>query len=246
MRDRKKTLELKCEVYFYLGLRIGSGDKFGSSEPFTIIENAAILGFGSVVKAGCLSLMDKLAIERGEKPWETQNKQKPERLDEVIAMLIRMIHPNCSDDDVKSALDARGTRTARAKVGVVEENAAGDLADAMSAIVDPSDAAVLEDEFVKARKRRRKAQSGDPGVSEEEQDSDEEDVSMAEGQTGDAAPRGDREAPERRPAARGADRRAPVPSAPLPDGMLTAKMMRGYLFLCKIYQMARSLRCLHE
>ena len=99
-----------CAVYFYLGLRIGSGDKFGSSEPFTIIENAATLGFGSVVKAGCLSLMDKLALERGEKPWETQNKQKPERLDEVIAMLIRMIHPNCSDDDVKSALDERGTR----------------------------------------------------------------------------------------------------------------------------------------
>ena len=173
--------------------------------------------------------MDKLAIERGEKPWETQNKQKPERLDEVIAMLIRMIHPNCSNDDVKSALDARGTRTARAKVGVVEENVAGDFADAMSAIVDPSDAAVLEDEFVKARKRRRKAQSGDPGVSEEEQDSDEEDVSMAEGQTGDAAPRGDREAPERRPAASGSDRNPPVPSVPLPDGMLTADMVRSYL-----------------
>ena len=88
----------------------------------------------------------------------------------------------------------------------------------------------MEDEFVSARKRRRKAQSGDPGVSEEEQDSDEEDVSMAEDQTGDAAPRGDREAPERRPAARGDDRMPPVPSAPLPDGMLTAKMMRGYFF----------------
>ena len=146
-------------------------------------------------------------------------------------MLVRMIHTNCSDDDVRSALDARGTRKARAKVGVVEENAAGDLADALEAVLDPSDAAVLEDEFARARKRRRKAQSDDPGVSGEEEDPDEEIVCMSEGETGDAAPRGDREAPERRPAARGADRMAPVPSAPLPDGMLTANMVRAYIFI---------------
>ena len=114
----------------------------------------------------------------------------------------------------------------------MEKNAQGPLADAMDTIVDPSDAANFEDEFVKARKRRRKAQAGDLEVSEGEGDpsgGDPADVEMMEEGEGDAAPRGEREAPERRPAASGSDRNLPVPSVPLPDGMLTADMVRGYL-----------------
>ena len=160
-------------------------------------------------------------------------QKRPQKLDDVIATLIRMIHPECSDADVKSALDARITKKVRARVGVVEANAQGELADAMSTIIDPSDAANFEDEFEKARKRCRKAATGDLEVSEGEEDHPEEDppedVNMAEGPAGGAAPRGDREAPERRPAATGSARNPPVPSAPLPDGMLTADMVREYL-----------------
>ena len=97
--DIKKTMELGCKVYFYLGT--GLHEKCGTDEPLTILEYAATVGFGSVNCPPCTKLMEKLVEKLESPPWGTGNK--PTRFDEVIATLIRLLHPNCTDADIRNA-----------------------------------------------------------------------------------------------------------------------------------------------
>ena len=109
------------------------------------------------------------------------------------------------------------------------------LAEALDSILDPSDAAEIGEKVRKARKRRRVTQGGgDPVSSGDEEPDPASEEEMPDPAVHDPAVRDGRGAarvePERRPPARGDDRRPAVPIDPLPDGMLVAADVRKYRF----------------
>ena len=101
---------------------------------------------------------------------ELLTKDEPALIEDIIGALLKLIFPKCSEADMEKAVQARGVKNISKVISAVDENDAGDLAEALESVLDQTDAAELGAEIEKRRKRREKASRGDPASSDEEAD----------------------------------------------------------------------------
>ena len=235
-RNLERTLQLGCKVYFYLANTVQTDNVFGESLPLTVLQYSATTGFGKVSGPNLLKML-RLLRAKLNMP-ELLTKDEPALIEDIIRALLKLIFPKCSEADMEKAVQARGVKNISKVISAVDENDAGDLAEALESVLDQTDAAELGAEIEKRRKRREKAARGDPASSDEEADppfganppSEDEDgdPNWMDRVLRDVA----REEPVRRAPVTGPLRKPPTAANPLPEGMLNADHVRQYHLGC--------------